>query len=78
MKSLLGISSGKVIDFISPNFLTVTAENKLDDILSKMMEQNIHISMVESYSTVVGIISMEDIIEEIFQREIIDETDIQN
>ena len=75
-KSLLGVSDGKVLDFISSNFLTVKAENKLDDILSNMMEKNIHIAMVESYGTVVGIISMEDIIEEIFQREIIDETDV--
>ena len=60
------------------NFLQVQVVDQLDGVLTKMLKQKRHIAVVYSRnSTVVGIITLEDIIEEIIQHEIEDEDDAE-
>jgi len=53
----------------------VFTEAKLDNVLSHMIEHRLHIAIVKSFDTVVGVITMEDIIEELLLHEIEDEFD---
>ena len=58
------------------DFLKVRASTLLDGVLSKMLKQKRHIAVVFSKNNqCVGVISLEDIIEEILQYEIEDEDD---
>jgi metal transporter CNNM len=77
-KSLIGVGDGKrVYDIYSRNKLfEVSEEEKLDTILNKFIKKKIHIASVKNlHGTFLGIITMEDIIEEILSTEIVDETD---
>lgn len=57
-------------------FLTVKSSDLLDTVLSKMLRSRQHIAIVrDSDKKYVGVISLEDIIEEIIQQEIVDEDD---
>jgi len=59
------------------NYLTVKETTKLDVVLTRMLKTRQHIAIVQNTSKrYVGIISLEDIIEEIIQQEIEDEDDI--
>jgi len=53
----------------------VNAEAKLDNVLSYMIKNKLHIAIVKSFDTVVGVITLEDIIEEVLLHEIVDEFD---
>lgn len=56
-------------------YLTFNAMDKLDDVLEDMIQNKIHIGVVMHKNVWVGLISMEDIIETMFQKEIFDESD---
>lgn len=58
------------------NFLTAKSSSLLDGVLAKMLKEKRHIAVVYSKSNkCVGVITLEDIIEEILQSEIEDEAD---
>jgi len=73
VKNLLGISNGTIGDFMTSRVVSVDAEDKLDDVLSLLLNNHTHMAIVSSYNSVVGIITQEDIIEEILLQEIEDE-----
>ena len=57
-------------------FLTVRAGDKLDVVLGRMLKQHQHLAVVRNQAKrFVGVIALEDIIEEIIQQEIVDEDD---
>jgi metal transporter CNNM len=71
-----GVSIGETEEAFDRTFLRVRAGEKLDAVLAKMLTQRSHLAMVMSKTdTFLGVISLEDIIEEIIQVEIEDEDD---
>jgi len=64
-------------DAYNPKFLTVKPEDTLDKVLALMLKNYQHIAIVHSkQESFLGVIALEDIIEEIIQQEIEDEDDI--
>lgn len=58
------------------SFNTVLLDSKLDIVFNDFISTGNHLFIVvDSYDTVVGVITMEDILEEIIKKEIVDETD---
>jgi CBS domain containing-hemolysin-like protein len=57
------------------DFMTVRSDALLDAVLVKMLKQKRHIAIVREKGKFVGLISLEDIMEEIIQQEIEDEDD---
>ena len=57
------------------NFMTVSADALLDDVLVRMLKHKRHLAIVKENKQFVGLITLEDIIEEIIQQEIEDEDD---
>lgn len=58
------------------DYLTVRPSDTLDSVLAKMLKSRYHMAIVRNRSgRFVGIITLEDIIEEIIQQEIVDEDD---
>jgi metal transporter CNNM len=58
-------------------FLTVRGKDMLDSVLGKMLKSRQHLAIVRNRNNqFVGVITMEDIIEEIIQQEIVDEDDL--
>jgi metal transporter CNNM len=58
------------------NVLFVYEHKKLDSLLNQFIQQKIHLAIVlNNEKKVVGIVSLEDVVEEILEREILDEVD---
>lgn len=77
-KTLIAAKEGrKVSDFYwRQGFLRVSPETKLDALLNRFIREKVHLAVVmNGYNEFVGIVTLEDILEEILDREIIDETD---
>jgi CBS domain containing-hemolysin-like protein len=63
-------------DAFETEFLTAHPGEYLDTLLARMLKENLHMCIVnEKDSVCVGVITLEDIIEEIIQHEIEDEDD---
>ena len=59
--------------------MSVRIDNLLDTVLAKMLKTRQHIAIVRNRNNqFVGVISLEDIIEEIIQQEIEDEDDVES
>lgn len=66
-------------DAYDPNFLSVKPDDTLDKVLALMLKNYQHLAIVRTKSsTFLGVIALEDIIEEIIQQEIEDEDDIDD
>lgn len=76
VKNLVGVKNGtKIIDYAKKAITVLDTEN-LDDVLDKFKKERLHLFVAtDEHENVLGIITLEDILEEVFQYEIIDETD---
>jgi len=65
-----------VSDICEHKHLTVRPADKLDVVLAHMLKRRLHMAIVrDEMNTVLGVITLEDIIEEVIQQEILDEDD---
>lgn len=77
VKNLVGIPIGTKLTSECKKAITVKDSDKLDDVLDKFKKERLHLFVVvDEYENVLGIITLEDILEEVFQYEILDETDV--
>jgi metal transporter CNNM len=71
------ISIHETEEAFEEDYLTARGGEHLDTLLAKMLKQKMHIAVVKSNNDdCIGIITLEDIIEEIIQQEIVDEDDV--
>lgn len=78
VKDLIDAKRGqKVGDHIrSENLLYVYENKKLDSLLNQFIQQKVHLALVlNNEKNIVGIITLEDVVEEIIEQEIMDEVD---
>ena len=78
VKDLIGKRSGAKVGSVcrSSGLLKVNENDRLDDVLNLMLQTKSHLGFViDDFGGTSGIISLEDIIEEVFDVEIMDETD---
>jgi metal transporter CNNM len=77
-KDLINIKLGtKISDlYKKEKVLTVLKDQKLDYLLNMFIKSKVHLAIVKNeYHGSEGVVALEDIIEEILEREIVDETD---
>ncbi len=78
VKSLINIKEGrKVYDLYDrKKIFGINEDDKLDKLMNKFISRKNHIAYVKNiHGTFLGLVTMEDVIEEIINREIVDETD---
>jgi len=78
LKNLAGVSVGKKVRAVyKKKKLVVYEDDKLDDVLRKFIKNKIHLAVVFNRDKEFeGVVSLEDITEEIFNLEIVDEDDV--
>ena len=77
-KDLINIKHNSVIKevYSKENVMIVSEEDKLDKVLNMFIESKIHLALVkDEYNGLAGVVALEDVIEEIINREIVDESD---
>jgi len=76
VKNLIGVPNGTSIMTEAKKAISVRGKDNLDDVLDRFKTERLHLFMVtDEHENILGIITLEDILEEVFQYEIIDETD---
>ncbi len=81
VKQLIGgdVFGKKVREFTNMNVFFINQDKNLDIILEKFLHTHNHLFVVRNeFSEVTGIITLEDILEEIIGEEIVDEVDVHN
>jgi metal transporter CNNM len=80
LKDLVGESSVQIDvakKYRQDGIIKVMETEKLDVLLNKLIKQQVHMSFVyDQYGTLRGVVTMEDILETIIDREILDESDL--
>lgn len=77
-KDLIGIKPGTSVSSLSKKreLLKISLDANLDDVLNLFLKSKTHLALVlDEYGGLDGIITLEDVIEEVFAMEILDETD---
>ncbi len=78
-KELVGVvfdGSKDVADLMRTNVIIAKEIDRLDNILNKFLETRLHLFVVENMQNeLIGIVTIEDVIEEILKREIVDESE---
>jgi len=77
-KDLINIKLGTKIEklYKKGKILTVPKQQKLDQVLNMFIKSKVHLALVKNeYHGLEGVVALEDVIEEILEREIVDETD---
>lgn len=77
LRDLVDVSIGKkILRLYKKKVLKVLEFRKLDSLLGLFMKKKIHMAVVfNSKNCFVGVVSLEDVVEEIFGKEIVDEDD---
>lgn len=79
VKDLLGVElDGKttIDELARPDLLSIKKDMKLDDLLNHFLAAKMHLACTyNNFGTFLGVITLEDVIEEILKAEIIDEND---
>lgn len=76
VKNLIGIRKGSKVVNHSKTAVTVNEDTTLDDVLDIFRKVRQHLLIVvDEHENVLGIITLEDVLEEVFGYEILDETD---
>ena len=77
VKDLIGLNKNeKIKNIYRKKFLVIDRDEKIDNLLNIFAKSKIHIAVVKNqFGSIEGVVTLEDIIEEIFRIEIVDETD---
>lgn len=79
IRDLLGLDAQageSISNYVRPEVLSIRKDMKLDDLLNHFLNKKKHLaSLYNEFGTFVGVITLEDIIEEILKAEIVDEGD---
>ena len=80
VRDLLGIdlkAGKKVEEFTRPDLLFIKEKMRLDDLLNNFLTNKKHLAcLYDEFGVFLGVVTLEDVIEEILKAEIIDEADI--
>ncbi len=75
VKELLGMTSGKVSDYMRP-VMSVDESMRLDDLKNMLIQSHQHVAIVsDEFGGFSGIVTLEDVLEEVIGSEIMDEGD---
>jgi metal transporter CNNM len=78
VKDLINIELGTALSKIynEERLIDTTYDETLDDLLNQFIKTKVHIAIVkDEYGVVQGVVTLEDVVEEVFNIEIVDETD---
>ena len=79
IRDLLGINLAeqqKVADFLRPDYLSIKDKMPLDKLLNYFLNSKKHLACIfDEFGVLLGVVTLEDVLEEILKAEIIDESD---